>query len=336
MKKRICSLLITSGVVVLISSTQFFGASRAGRHFTTSTSAAIALGYTPSAGSGLTLKLSSGSTLCQSTIQAYAGGTLTMAANATNYVYIMPLGGCVPGSSTTYFTRIQIPLAEVVTNASAITSISDVREISVASGISGAGTCASNQFATAVNTATGPTCVQPSFSNLSGTASVAQLPVATTSAEGIVELAGDLAGTAAAPTVSKLQGRAVSTTAPATNQVLTWNGSAWTPASATGGTSGSGTTGMMTEWTGSSGIGNSPIKDASGTLTSTEAITAPSIATTGSGTPTVQLGASGPSWTTGSGAPTGSCTRGSLYSNTTGSSGSTLYVCVNSAWVDSK
>lgn len=47
-------------------------------------------------------------------------------------------------------------------------------------------------------------------------------------------------------------------------------------------------------------------------------------------------GTSGPTWCSGSAAPTGSCTSGSLYSNTGGSSGSTLYTCVSSAWLDVK
>jgi trimeric autotransporter adhesin len=48
---------------------------------------------------------------------------------------------------------------------------------------------------------------------------------------------GDLSGSSTLQTVIGLQGRAVSSTAPSTNQVLTWNGSFWTPAnvSSTGG-----------------------------------------------------------------------------------------------------
>jgi hypothetical protein len=42
------------------------------------------------------------------------------------------------------------------------------------------------------------------------------------------------------------------------------------------------------------------------------------------------------SWTHGPAAPGGSCTNGSLYSNTAGSRGSTLYVCVSGKWVDVK
>lgn len=38
----------------------------------------------------------------------------------------------------------------------------------------------------------------------------------------------------------------------------------------------------------------------------------------------------------GQGAPSGSCTNGSIYANSTGSTGSTLYVCVSGSWVDDK
>jgi hypothetical protein len=48
---------------------------------------------------------------------------------------------------------------------------------------------------------------------------------------------GDLSGSSTSQTVTGIQGRAVSSTAPSPNQVLTWNGSFWTPAnvSSTGG-----------------------------------------------------------------------------------------------------
>ena len=46
----------------------------------------------------------------------------------------------------------------------------------------------------------------------------------------IPQLAGDLGGTASTPMVVGLQGNPVSSTAPSTNQVLTWNGSSWAPA----------------------------------------------------------------------------------------------------------
>jgi trimeric autotransporter adhesin len=57
------------------------------------------------------------------------------------------------------------------------------------------------------------------FSQLSGTAGSGQLPAA----------GGDLSGSLPSATVKGIQGKAVSTTAPATGQVLGWNGSQWTP-----------------------------------------------------------------------------------------------------------
>ena len=55
---------------------------------------------------------------------------------------------------------------------------------------------------------------------------------ASTSAKGIVQLAGDISGTATSVTVSKIQGNAVATTAPVDGQVLTWDNAAsnWKPA----------------------------------------------------------------------------------------------------------
>ncbi|MGH9755647.1 MAG: glycosyl hydrolase family 28-related protein [Blastocatellia bacterium] len=43
--------------------------------------------------------------------------------------------------------------------------------------------------------------------------------------------------------------------------------------------------------------------------------------------------ASGPTWMSGPGAPTGACVTGSLYTRTDGRAGSTLYVCEQSTWV---
>lgn len=50
-------------------------------------------------------------------------------------------------------------------------------------------------------------------------------------------------------------------------------------------------------------------------------------------TTSVQLNFSGPSWTTGAGSPSGTCVNGSIYSNTTGTAGSTFYTCVSTAWL---
>ena len=52
---------------------------------------------------------------------------------------------------------------------------------------------------------------------------------ATTSVKGIVQLAGDLGGSAASVTVAKIQGKPVSSTAPISGQVLRYNGTQWEP-----------------------------------------------------------------------------------------------------------
>jgi hypothetical protein len=41
-------------------------------------------------------------------------------------------------------------------------------------------------------------------------------------------------------------------------------------------------------------------------------------------------------WSSGAAPPTGTCVNGSLYSNTSGTTGSTLYVCVRATWTDLK
>jgi len=43
--------------------------------------------------------------------------------------------------------------------------------------------------------------------------------------------------------------------------------------------------------------------------------------------------AAGPTWTSGTGAPSGSCQAGSLYTNASGGPKSTLYVCEGTAWI---
>lgn len=78
------------------------------------------------------------------------------------------------------------------------------------------------------------TDVQTAIAALAGSTTVPVIPDATPSVKGLVKLAGDFGGlgtTASVPKVGGLQGFPVSSSTPTTNQVLTWNGTTWTPAS---------------------------------------------------------------------------------------------------------
>lgn len=99
----------------------------------------VAPGYYPTSGSALTLDLGAGTANCSGTIAQYSGGTLTMAASTTNYVYLNTASSCVPAVKTTAFTSSDIPIAEVVTSGSAITSITDVRTPFATPGSGGSG-----------------------------------------------------------------------------------------------------------------------------------------------------------------------------------------------------
>jgi hypothetical protein len=66
------------------------------------------------------------------------------------------------------------------------------------------------------------------YTSATGT-TVVGVPAATDTSLGIVQLAGDLAGIATAPTVTGLQGQPVAATPPTPGQALVWNGSEYLP-----------------------------------------------------------------------------------------------------------
>ena len=87
----------------------------------------VAPGYAPSAGSGLTLNVAPGTAHCNGAVVTYAGGTLAMSPSTVNYVYLNAGAGCAPDVNTSGFELCSVPIAQVATGASDITSITDDR-----------------------------------------------------------------------------------------------------------------------------------------------------------------------------------------------------------------
>jgi hypothetical protein len=79
--------------------------------------------------SALNLLIGPGTANCSGTIETYAGGTLTLTASTTNYIYLNTSASCIPAVKTTSFTTSDIPIATVVTGVSSISSIVDDRTI---------------------------------------------------------------------------------------------------------------------------------------------------------------------------------------------------------------
>ena len=88
-------------------------------------------------------------------------------------------------------------------------------------------------FPTVVIGSTPVTNVQSAISLLATIVSPPTIPQATHTQLGILQLNGDLGGSAFNVTVTGLQGKPISTNPPVLNNVLTWNGVAWVPSPAT-------------------------------------------------------------------------------------------------------
>jgi len=94
-------------------------------------------GYWPTKGTGLVLNVAAGTSYCSGAISTYAGGTLTLTDNSTNYVFLS--SSCVLGFNTTGFVAGNVPIAVVTTVSGAITTIQDDRTMFASIPTSGAG-----------------------------------------------------------------------------------------------------------------------------------------------------------------------------------------------------
>lgn len=143
----------------------------------------IAPGYWPTAGSGLTLNISAGTVNCAGTEIIYAGGTLTMTASATNYVYLDTTASCAPASNTTGFASTNVMIAKVVTDAGSITTVTDDRTPFVAPN-TGSGISSLNGLTAGAQTfAVGTSGTDFSISSATSTHTF-NLPTASASARG--------------------------------------------------------------------------------------------------------------------------------------------------------
>ena len=85
-----------------------------------------AFGYDQSTSTGLTYGYYGGVVLVNATPTPIAAGTVSLTASATNYVQRSPDGSSVT-VNTTGWTPGMVPMAEVVTNATNITTVTDMR-----------------------------------------------------------------------------------------------------------------------------------------------------------------------------------------------------------------
>lgn len=93
----------------------------------TATSPAAAFGKRPAGSSGLVWGYFGGMVRIGGELTAVADGTVTLAANATNYVELTDAGTVT--TNTTAFTAGAIPLYTVVTGASGVSSEADKRTL---------------------------------------------------------------------------------------------------------------------------------------------------------------------------------------------------------------
>lgn len=125
MKKLIALWLTLASAVVMAQNPQSQNAPifSANAKYTNGT----APGYWATMGTGLILNLGAGTPPYLCSTAPYAGGTLTMTASVTNYVFLNSASACIPSVKTSVFGTSDIPIAVVVTGSSTITSINDLR-----------------------------------------------------------------------------------------------------------------------------------------------------------------------------------------------------------------
>jgi len=184
----------------------------------------------------------------QGTIDVTTGSVPSAATANNGYLYKNTVAGAssITGSSITWSIGDWLisngTTWQRVANTFDNATTSTVGVIQLAGDLSNTATApkvASIQGITAPST--GPTAARKLLMSSSTSAlqydglTSADLPSATTSAQGAIVLAGDLAGTSSAPVVDGIQGIPVSSTAPTNGQALVYNGTQYVPGTVAGG-----------------------------------------------------------------------------------------------------
>ncbi len=172
---------------------------------------------------GTTISVPNGGTGA-TTLTGYVKGTGTTAMTASATIPVADITGAQTTANLS---------SNITTNTGSTTMYPSVASVETALALKAPLASPTFTGTPAAPTATAGTSTTQIATTAFVTTAVAAATIADADAttKGKIQLAGDLGGNAAAPLVAKLQGTAVSATAPTTNQLLQYDGTSWKPVS---------------------------------------------------------------------------------------------------------